>query len=128
MKKYKLEKIIPLINIKDYFRLLPTFILNFFLNGFALYFIILSLNIDLNPLFIFTLTSFYAISWLVGFLSFFSPGGLGVTEASLAFLLSTLIPLPIATTIALLFRLILTLSEILIFVLFLNLNTIRTKR
>lgn len=127
VKKYQLEKIIPLINIKDYFKLLPTFILNFFLNGFALYFLVLSLNMDLNPLLIFTLTSFYAISWLLGFLSFFSPGGLGVTEASLAFLLSTIIPLPIATIIALLFRLILTLSEILVFVLFLNVNTIKAK-
>lgn len=46
----------------------------------------------------------YAFAWLCGFLSFLTPGGLGVREGLLGLLLSTYMPAPQATLVALLCR------------------------
>lgn len=54
----------------------------------------------------------FAISWVIGFLSFFVPMGLGVREAILSALLSFFMPGEIAIIIALAARLWLTLPEI----------------
>jgi uncharacterized membrane protein YbhN (UPF0104 family) len=54
----------------------------------------------------------YSSAWVVGFLVFVTPGGLGVREATLAFLLVAFLPLPIATLVALMARLWWLLAEI----------------
>lgn len=54
----------------------------------------------------------YAISWLVGYLSFLTPGGLGVREGMQVFLLSQFIPLPVSIIISLASRIWLTTGEI----------------
>ncbi len=54
-----------------------------------------------------------SLAWVVGFLSFFTPSGLGVREAVLIALLAQQYPLPIAVAASLLFRLALTLGEML---------------
>ena len=58
-----------------------------------------------------TVAAIYAASWIVGFLTPFAPGGLGVREGALALLLGRYVPLPVATAAALLSRLWLTLGE-----------------
>lgn len=58
-----------------------------------------------------TVAAVYAASWIVGFLTPFAPGGLGVREGALALLLGRYVPLPVATAAALLSRLWLTLGE-----------------
>jgi len=58
------------------------------------------------------LTSAFAFSYIIGFLSIFVPGGLGVREGLLVFYLSIYFPLPVATLIALLSRLWITAVEI----------------
>jgi uncharacterized membrane protein YbhN (UPF0104 family) len=57
--------------------------------------------------------SAFAFSYIIGFLSVFVPGGLGVREGILVFYLSHYFPLPVATLIALLSRLWMTAAEIL---------------
>lgn len=52
-----------------------------------------------------------ALAWALGFLSFFTPSGLGVREAVLAALLLQIHPEPVAIVAALLFRLAQTLGE-----------------
>lgn len=59
-------------------------------------------------------TGIYAISWLVGYVSLLTPGGLGIREGVQVYLLNFFIPLPIAIVISLASRLWLTLSEILV--------------
>jgi hypothetical protein len=54
-----------------------------------------------------------ALSWVVGYLSFFTPSGLGVREAMLTAILAQIYPLPIAIVGSLLFRLVMTLGEVL---------------
>ncbi len=55
------------------------------------------------------------LAWVVGFLSFFTPSGLGVREAVLVAALSTVYPLPTALVASLLHRVALTLAEMLVF-------------
>lgn len=51
------------------------------------------------------LTACFAFAWLVGFLSFLTPGGLGIREGLLGLFLATYIPAPHAMGVALLCRL-----------------------
>ena len=51
------------------------------------------------------LTASYAFAWIVGFLSFLTPGGLGIREGLLGLLLANYMPTSQATLIALLCRL-----------------------
>ncbi len=53
-----------------------------------------------------------ALAWVVGYLSFLTPSGLGVREAALTALVAQVAPLPVAIVASLLYRLALTLGEI----------------
>ena len=46
----------------------------------------------------------FSISWVVGFLSFITPGGMGVREGLLAILLSMYMPITVAIIISLIVR------------------------
>jgi len=52
-----------------------------------------------------------ALAWVVGYLSFITPSGLGVREGVLTALLALIYPLPIAIVASLLFRVVCTLGE-----------------
>jgi hypothetical protein len=54
-----------------------------------------------------------ALAWVVGYLSFLTPSGLGVREAVLVALLALVFPQPVAIVGSLLFRLVATLGELL---------------
>lgn len=79
--------------------------------GLANFFILYSLA--QIPLFNFTtIISAFVLSWLVGYLFFITPMGLGVRELSLVFLLSLFTPFAIATSVAILTRISMTVGEI----------------
>lgn len=50
------------------------------------------------------LTACFAFTWIVGFLSFLTPGGIGIREGLLGLLLANYMPAPQATLVALLCR------------------------
>ena len=58
------------------------------------------------------LTACYAFAWIVGFLSFLTPSGLGIREGLLALLLSSYMSVPQATLVALLCRIWMLSTEI----------------
>ena len=60
------------------------------------------------------LSACYALAWIVGFLSFLTPGGLGVREGLLGLLLANYMPTSQATFIALLCRVWMLSSEIIL--------------
>ena len=60
------------------------------------------------------LTACFAFAWIVGFLSFLTPGGLGIREGVLGLLLSNYMPPSQATLVALLCRLWMISAEILL--------------
>lgn len=63
----------------------------------------------------FGVTGAFAGSVTIGFLAFFAPGGVGIREGVLVALLNAYFPLPVATLIALLSRIWITLVEVLLF-------------
>ncbi len=102
--------------------LLPTFpwttnlylvalaIVALFFFGLGTYFSIVSIAY-LTPVLIFQFVSFFILSLLIGYLSFFIPMGLGVREGVIIFGLSTFVPIAIASAAAILSRVILIFSE-----------------
>ena len=58
------------------------------------------------------LTACFAFAWIVGFLSFLTPGGLGIREGLLGLLLANYMPAPQATLVALLCRVWMSSAEI----------------
>jgi len=76
----------------------------YFLNAFY--------PVDIKAAVIFT--GVYAISWLIGYASLLTPGGLGVREGVQAYLLSFFLPLPIAIIISLACRIWITAGEIVV--------------
>ncbi|MBI4721859.1 MAG: flippase-like domain-containing protein [Candidatus Stahlbacteria bacterium] len=84
--------------------ILSVYLLNWFFQGLCFYFLIASfypIPFDLLPV----LLSLHVISWIVGFLSIITPGGLGVRDGLLSYLLKFYLPVSIGITAALLFRL-----------------------
>lgn len=63
----------------------------------------------------FLLAAAFSVSWLVGYLSFLTPAGLGVREAALAFLLRPWLPAPLSLVVAVLARLVWIASELTLF-------------
>lgn len=111
--------LIPL-NVWDYLLILPLFIANFLLNGLALIFLAYAFTgtLEIEKLFLFS--GIYALSWMIGYFSIFAPGGIGVAEVVLALLLGMQFPLSLASTIAIIYRFLLIIAELLVFLLILK--------
>lgn len=124
---YFLKKKIDLIDFKLGFKeittTLPFFMFNFVLNGLALSFLIASFTDNLKILDIVIYSGFYAFSWMIGYLSFFAPGGIGVMEVTLTILLGQNLTLPLASLVVLFYRVLLTASELIIFMIIVKLKT-----
>ena len=82
----------------------------FLLTGLSLYFISLGLGVN-SSAGVIPYIGIYAASWLVGYLTFLAPSGLGLREASIAGLMSLYAPLALGSLIAILFRLATLVSE-----------------
>lgn len=79
--------------------------------GYGNFFVADSLA-DMNYYTAFYIISFFIFSWLVGFLAFITPMGLGVREGVIVFFLTKMFSVGIASAIALWSRLLIMVSEI----------------
>ena len=114
LKIVKKEKIALDIRGRDVIIYLLAYSISWLLFGLAFLTFVKSMthaHFNMYP----TLTGAYAFSLNIGFLAIFTPGGIGVREGVLVFLLSSLFPLPISTLISLLSRLWMTAGELLCF-------------
>ena len=87
------------------------YFLNFLFAGISLFLIargLFELQFELLPVFV----GVYSAAWILAYMSFFTPGGLGVQEVSIAGMLSLFMPFSIASLIAILFRIALLFSEL----------------
>ena len=83
--------------------------------GVGLYLLVLSIRpIGIKALLI--LPGAFSLSWIVGFIVIFAPGGLGVREGLFAILLNPIVPGALNIIVSLLSRLWITVGEILVFV------------
>lgn len=99
------------VSHKDTLRWLLLYSLVWIIGGFILYLFTNAFH-PLPAIHLPALTGIWALSGVTACLVFFVPAGLGIKEVTLALLLSRYFPLPVATIIALLLRLWLTLSEL----------------
>lgn len=112
LKLIKKQSIVLEIKYTDILKFLFFYFIFWIILGFSFYFLINSiypLKIHLLP----AIIGIVAISWVIGFLSFLTPGGIGVREAVLSYLLSFFMPLPIAIIISLIYRICLIFIEVL---------------
>lgn len=89
---------------------LVTFSARFWLWGLVLFYMTNSLipvATSLLPVFI----GAFSIAWLIGYVAPFAPAGLGVTELSLAAILAPFISLPVASILAISFRVAVMITE-----------------
>ncbi|HSA83543.1 MAG TPA: DUF2079 domain-containing protein [Patescibacteria group bacterium] len=84
----------------------------FFFFGLGYYFTIISF-IAIDPNLIWQITGVAILSYLIGYLSFITPSGIGVREGALAFGLAKIIPASAAGFVALFGRFTMTITEIL---------------
>ncbi|XOU94206.1 MAG: lysylphosphatidylglycerol synthase domain-containing protein [Candidatus Kerfeldbacteria bacterium] len=109
----KILSIIPL-NRQTIAKATSLYFILWILSGLFLYIIINAftpLGVDNIP----SLIGIYAISWVVGFVVFFMPSGIGVRDVFLIILLSTIVSVPIATLVALIARIVFLIGEIICF-------------
>ncbi len=72
--------------------------------GSSIYWLVLASGQLFNPANLIQTIGYACLSWVVGYVIIFVPGGVGIREGMLAGLLSGMMPLPVAGTIALLAR------------------------
>jgi len=96
---YKREKLYIHLSYSKLILTLSFFLLLWVVKGWAFFLLISSVYpISLN--YFYWITGSFAISWVTGYLAFLSPAGIGAREATLVFLLSHLLPLPINVIIS----------------------------
>ena len=64
------------------------------------------------PIHFLEIASSYSMAWVIGFLAFLTPGGLGVREGALAWMLAPFLPQPLPVIIALVARLWWSIAEL----------------
>lgn len=118
--KKVLKREIENVNVKSVLEsrsILGLFMVNFLLCGLLLSVLLCSLAPSCSINSLLSTTGAYSSSWFLGYISFFAPGGLGVSDLSLSFLLSQKVGLALASLLTIYLRLVLIISEIVFFVL-----------
>lgn len=110
--KKKVKRGLTLNDVQELLSMYTLSVLAWIFFGIASYIGALSFRY-LDPLFFLQFCSFFVLSWLVGYLSFVTPMGLGVREAVITGGLMLSMPASFASLIAVLLRIIFTLSELL---------------
>jgi len=117
LEKFKKEKIESTIAPKNYFIYIILQTANWLIMSLAFVLVIKSythLSLSDNPQVLLILP----ISWTLGLIAVFAPGGIGVREGSMSFWLSSFIPLEFALVLPWIYRILITISEIILTVIF----------
>lgn len=118
LKIFKREKLDFSFPIKKSIILLFLYILVWLFQGIAFFFLIKSFYQQISAENLFSLIGIYALSWMLGFIVLIAPGGLGVREGSILLFLKDIFPIGIASLIALISRVWITIHELLNFLIF----------
>ncbi len=109
---FKFEPFLWKLKPREYFRIFFLFLLSWGIQTMGFSAMVFSFYQKITPYTLSGLLTTYPTAWIVGFLSFIFPGGLGVREGALIFLLKPFLPFPIAVVSALLSRIWTTASEL----------------
>jgi glycosyltransferase 2 family protein len=111
LRRMKQQPSVTRIRRRDLFQALAGYSLIWALQGGGIYLLAVAVYpvpLALSP----AVIGSFAIAWVVGFLSFITPSGLGVREGVLSYLFSFLMPVPVALLLSLLARVWVTLAEL----------------
>lgn len=97
---------------------LGSLLLTWLLSGLSFYMILASIHAPVSPSQLLSIIGAFALSWLLGFLVIISPGGVGVREAAIIYLLGGIIAGPLVAIAAVISRLLWTLCELMLYFLF----------
>ena len=109
---------------EKFFLYLGCYLLSHLLQGLAFWILLRSFGI--YSVDVVTASAVFAVAWLVGLMSPL-PGGIGIREGALVFLLSFQVPLDIATQISIMTRIWNLLGELMLFVLLNGIDLIRKR-
>ena len=105
IKKYKISKKLGSLEFNFKYHqvlgLVSYYIILWAIVGFAFYLLALSISVNISFEFILEIAGAFLLSWIIGFLSFLSPGGIGVREGVLTFILGNYFPVAFASILAL---------------------------
>ncbi|MCS7250183.1 MAG: flippase-like domain-containing protein [candidate division WOR-3 bacterium] len=118
LKIFKKERLVVSFPIKKLIPLLFLYILCWFFQGVAFFFLIKTFYFPISFHNLLSLIGIYALSWMLGFIVLIAPGGLGVREGSILLFLKDIFPMSIASLIALISRIWITIHELLNFLIF----------
>ena len=107
----KVQKTEPVVALKktSLVGIFASYAFGWFLHGTAFFFFVVAVASRAENFF--PIVGAYVAAYLIGYLSFFTPGGLGVREAVLALILSLYFPAPVAILVSTLSRLWVVLGE-----------------
>lgn len=117
LQKFKKQKIEQTLSRQCYLVYLALQIINWFLMSFSFILLVNSytgLSVSKNPEVLFILP----ISWTVGLIALFAPGGLGVREGAMTFWLSSFIPVEFALVLPWIYRILITIAELILTLIF----------
>lgn len=112
-KLLKKNIVVTRIRYIDFLKILLLYIIDWGFLGLAFLFLVTSVS-GWIPNLAFYIAVSYMAAWLAGFLVLFAPGGLGIREAALTFLLSVCFPLPLAIMFSFLSRIWITVAELIL--------------
>lgn len=103
------------IELRQAITLFSSYLVAWLVAGIGLYLLIISFYpLQWKTLFVFP--GAFALSWIIGFIIIFAPGGLGVREGLFALLIAPVVPEVLNILISLISRIWITISEISIFI------------
>jgi glycosyltransferase 2 family protein len=113
IKKGKIKNKIKLnIPLKTLIPILFSYGVSWIIIGGSLLLTIKSLFPEIDYSTILSISGIFAISWVIGYISFLTPGGIGIREGTMTILLSSYMPQSIAIIVPILFRIITIISEL----------------
>lgn len=99
------------LSFRQLLNIILIYILVWLVTGIGFYFLATSVH-QIDTIHWFLFIPIYSMGWIVGFMAFLTPGGLGVREGALAVFMAPFLPPPLPALIALIARLWWTLVEL----------------
>jgi len=118
LKILKKEKVDFSFSLKRSFLIFLLDVLVWFFQGSAFFFLVKAIYFKINFVHFLSLIGIYSLSWMLGFLILIAPGGLGVREGSMMIFLKNILPVGLASLLAILSRIWLIIHELLNFLIF----------
>lgn len=117
LKKLKRESVSVIPKYSQILKLLLLSLSGGILTSIGIYFLISSFY-PIKPSFILPLCGIYPVAWVIGFLSFVTPGGLGVREGVLSYLFGFYMPVSVGIIASIIIRIWTIIGEFAFFAIF----------